>query len=175
MRRRYWVVTVLVVVLLVGVWMVTRSGSGHGGVGNLEPAPVPIGPTDITVQKLAPPADTSAAGLADAFAAYNTGDYAKAIAVFRQAEKRNPESVVPALYMGVSQLLVNDNAAAFASLQDASQFEEDQYQNDADWYLAIAAFRTHSSEAQPLFHHICVKRGAAHAAEACAVEKRLPR
>jgi tetratricopeptide (TPR) repeat protein len=176
MRARYWVVTVLVVVLLGVVLLVMWPSSGHHGAWSEKAAAVvPIVPSEVNVQKLAAPVDGMAGGLEEAFAAYNAGDYAKAIAAFGRAEKSNPESVLPPLYMGVSQLLVNDNAGAFASLQDASQFEEDQYQNDADWYLAIAALRTHSAEAQPVFHHICLKRGAAHAAEACAIEKRLAR
>jgi tetratricopeptide (TPR) repeat protein len=158
------------------VLLVMWPGSGHHGVWSEKAAPVVvITPSEVNVQKLAPPADGAAGGSAEAFAAYNAGDYAKAIAAFGRAEKSNPESVVPVLYMGVSQLLVNDDTDAFATLQDASQFEDDRYQNDADWYLAIAALRTHSAEAQPVFHHICLKRGAAHAAEACAIEKRLAR
>lgn len=147
-------------------------------------------PTQLNLQvaKLAPPppaesslvfrgavsgADPDADELAPAFAAYNEDDYSLAVSRFAKLTSRFPRSDIPILYLGVSQLLEGDNAAAVESLTQAEQLAKPSRKDAATWYHAVAAVRVHSPDAPLLFRSLCNPHDSPYAQQACAVSTQL--
>jgi hypothetical protein len=148
----------------------------------------PVTQLNLQVAKLAPPptaesglvfrgavsgADPDADELAPAFAAYNKDDYSLAVSRFAKLASRFPRSDIPILYLGVSQLLEGDNAAAVESLAQAEQLAKPSRKDAATWYHAVAAVRVHSPDAPLLFRSLCNRHDSPYAQQACAVSTQL--
>ena len=144
---------------------------------------------DIQVAKLDPPLDTSPAlilrgeatsseptaqQLAPAFDAYTRSDYPLATQRFSQLAKQFPRSGTPFLYLGVTQLLTNDNANALFNLTRAEQFVAPAQKDAASWYRAVAAERTGAANASQIFHSLCGRDGSTYAQQACQFEQAHP-
>ena len=144
---------------------------------------------DIQVAKLNPPLEASPATvlrgeaapseptaqqLAPAFDAYARSDYPLATQRFSQLAKRFPRSGTPFLYLGVTQLLTNDNANALFNLTRAEQFVAPAQKDAASWYRAIAAERTRAANASELLHSLCGRGGSTYAQQACQFEQAHP-
>jgi hypothetical protein len=142
--------------------------------------------TELQVAKLEPPVDLSPAHvlrgesstseataeqLAAAFDAYTRSDYSVATQRFSQLAKRFPRSGTPFLYLGVTQLLTNDNANALFNLTRAEKFVAPPQKDAASWYHAIAALRAGSPNARQLLHDVCGQNGSAYALQACQIEQ----
>jgi hypothetical protein len=115
--------------------------------------------------------EPTAQQLAPAFDAYSRNDYALAAQRFSQLAKQFPRSGTPFLYLGVTQLLTNDNADALFNLTRAEQFVSPAQKEDASWYRAIAARRTNAPNASELLHTICGRNGSPYAQQACQLEQ----
>jgi hypothetical protein len=150
-------------------------------------APQPAAPSaEPQLAKLEPPVDLSPAlvlrgevttseptaqQLAPAFDAYSRNDYQLAAQRFSQLAKQFPRSGTPFLYLGVTQLLTNDNANALFNLTRAEQFISPGQKDVASWYRAIAARRTNAPNASQLLHAICSRNGSPYAQQACQLEQ----
>jgi hypothetical protein len=130
---------------------------------DLSPALVLRGETDTS--------EPSAQQLASAFDAYSRNDYTLATQRFSQLAKQFPRSGTPFLYLGVTQLLANDNASALYNLTRAEQFVSPNQRDAASWYRAIAAQRSGAPNASQLLHAICSRNGSAYAQQACQLEQ----
>lgn len=108
--------------------------------------------------------------LAPSFSAYEKSDYPLAAERFDLLAKQFPRAEVPVLYLGVTQLLMHDDQAAFTSLTRASQLATSETKDAAAWYLAIAAVRTRNPEAAGLLHDLCRRPKSAYAEQACILE-----
>ncbi|HZL27254.1 MAG TPA: tetratricopeptide repeat protein [Acidobacteriaceae bacterium] len=119
-------------------------------------------------------AEPSAADMLPAFRAYNRGDYSAAVAAFASLAGRFPDAEVPALYLGVSQLELGDNAKARDTLTRALSNAHGARHADATWYLAIAELRTGDAmAAAPLLQSLCSGGPAPYAPRACALAKQI--
>lgn len=130
---------------------------------DLSPALVLRGETDTS--------EPSAQQLASAFDAYSRNDYTLATQRFSQLAKQFPRSGTPFLYLGVTQLLANDNASALYNLTRAEQFVSPNQRDAVSWYRAIAAQRSGAPNASQLLHAICSRNGSAYAQQACQLEQ----
>lgn len=149
----------------------------------------PTASADVQVAKLDPPLDASPAlvlrgeptssepttqQLAPAFDAYTRSDYPLATERFSQLAKQFPRSGTPFLYLGVTQLLTNDNANALFNLTRAEQFVTPAQKDAASWYRAIAALRTGAANATQLLHSLCGRDASTYSQQACRLEQAYP-
>ena len=151
-------------------------------------APPPTSPRDASqIAKLDPPPslvssttprggtsaapEPSAQQLAPAFDAYIRNDYSLATERFSQLAKQFPRAGTPFLYLGVTQLLINENADALFNLTRAEKFVSSDQKDVASWYRAIAALRTRAPNAAQLLHSVCERKGSPYAQQACRFEK----
>jgi hypothetical protein len=112
--------------------------------------------------------------LTPAFRAYSSGDYVRAAQLFSQLAKQFPRSGTPFLYLGVTQLLTNNNADALFNLKRAEQFVAPAEKDSASWYRLAASARTHASDTVQLAHALCNRNLSIYAQQACKLEKTLP-
>ncbi|HEX4156535.1 MAG TPA: hypothetical protein VHY48_13065 [Acidobacteriaceae bacterium] len=111
--------------------------------------------------------------LLPAFRPYNRGDFVHAATIFRTLTTRFPQSSIPSLYLGISQLQLNQNRDAQASLLQSLTLAGPVRHDDAAWYLAVADLRLHDrSSAAPLLRELCTKQSA-YASRACAIEQQI--
>lgn len=152
-----------------------------------EPAKPKQDEPEIEVAKLAPPLELapglvlrgggpgdqpSATQLAPAFDAYEKNDYPLAAERFNRLAKQFPRSDVPALYLGVTQLLMRDDQLALTSLTRAATLATGERRDAAAWYEAVAAVRAHSPNASDLLRHLCRSDRSRYARQACALEEK---
>jgi hypothetical protein len=196
--RWYAVASAAAALVIAGVLLVVRE-TRHRDVVHVTPLGVstpapehpatvqqPTSPTNLQVAKLEPPVDLSPAlvlrgdssaseptaqQLAPAFDAYTRSDYPLATQRFSQLAKQFPRSGTPFLYLGVTQLLTNDNANALFNLTRAEQFVSPAQKDTASWYRAIAALRTSAPNARELLHTVCSRNGSVYAQQACQIEQ----
>ncbi|MEO6982954.1 MAG: hypothetical protein ABI072_07540 [Edaphobacter sp.] len=195
--KRWWFagIAVAAAVLLVGVFFALRPISVQPAQNaqttqpNLPKATPPRQEKPLVeVAKLAPPIELApelvlrggapsdqpdASQLAPAFEAYGSNDYPTAAGRFRLLAKRYPRADVPLLYLGVTQLLMQDNQSALTSLTRADSLATNARKDAASWYHAVAALQTHSPEAATLLHDLCRRKQSQYAKQACALEEKL--
>jgi TolA-binding protein len=112
--------------------------------------------------------------LMPAFRAYNRNDFAQAAAAFAPLVPRFPQSDIPPLYLGVSQLQLGQNADAQRSLAQAYSLTGSAHHDAAAWYLAMADLRLHQSAAAiPLLRDLCVQQRNPYAARACTLAQQI--
>lgn len=152
------------------------------------PVQTPTSAAEVQIAKLAVPLDLSqgmtlrggpssiepdAQQLTPAFRAYSSGDYTLAAQLFSQLAKRFPRSGTPFLYLGITQLLTNDDAAALFNLKRAEQFVTPAQKDAASWYRLAASARTHAPDTAELAHTLCNRNSSTFAQQACQLEKAL--
>jgi hypothetical protein len=141
-------------------------------VAQLDP-PLALAP-GMVLRGEASSSQPTAAELDPAFSAYNSGDYPQAIALFSQLAKQYPRSGTPFLYLGVSQLLNNENNEALFNLTRAQKFVDASQRDAASWYLLAASARTKAPDTAQQAHDLCARGGRSrYSTEACELEKDL--
>jgi len=142
--------------------------SSNVQVAKLSP-PIELSP-GLVLRGEATSAEPTAQQLEPAFDAYVRSDYPLATQRFSQLAKQFPRSGTPFLYLGVTQLLTNDNANALFNLTRAEQFISPAQKDAASWYRSIAAVRTRAPNASQLLHALCGRDGSDYAQQACQLE-----
>jgi tetratricopeptide (TPR) repeat protein len=87
-----------------------------------------------------------AAELTAALASYRDDNYPEATRQLAKVGKEFPDGVEAQLYLGISQLQLQQNAEAIAPLTAAQRLGPDQFRQDASWFLALAYERTHDPQ-----------------------------
>ena len=149
-----------------------QSAASHAEpqVAKLEPPSVDL--SSALVLRSGPSmSEPTAQQLAPAFEAYARSDYSLAAQRFSQLAKQFPRSGTPFLYLGVTQLLANDNTNALFNLTRAEQFVAPAQRDAASWYHALAALRARAPNARQLLHSVCSRNGSAYAQRACQIEQ----
>ena len=125
----------------------------------------------LVLRGASPSDQPTPAQLASAFDAYTQSEYPLADQRFSQLTKEFPHADIPFLYLGVSQLLQNDSAAALPNLTQAEHLAEGPRKDAAAWYHALAAAHAGAPEAPALLHTLCHAKKSAYATQACELEK----
>jgi tetratricopeptide (TPR) repeat protein len=111
--------------------------------------------------------------LQQALAPYGADNYAEAAQRLDRLRKKYPRLAEAPFYLGVSQLFLNQNEDATKSLKDAVNLADQPLADEANWYLALALYRSGrgevaSSVLEPLCH-----AGGTNSARACLGIKEL--
>jgi len=144
--------------------------SSEPQIAKLEP-PLELSPALVLRGGSTSTSEPTAQQLAPAFDAYTRNDYTAAAQRFSQLAKQFPRSGMPFLYLGITQLLTNDNANALFNLTRAEQFVPPAQKDASSWYRAVAALRTGAPNAEQLLHSVCERKGSAYAQQACQLEQ----
>jgi tetratricopeptide (TPR) repeat protein len=88
-----------------------------------------------------------AAELTAALAYYRDDKYAEAAGQLAKVSKMYPRGVEAQLYLGISQLYLQQNSEAIPALEAAQQLGPEQFREDATWYLAVAHQRAGDTQA----------------------------
>jgi hypothetical protein len=182
-------------VLLVGVmgvlgYRLSHLSASQSTVAANHPPPRPAAdlPELHQIAPLAPPDDVpalvtrgaaathgpSVEDLLPAFRAYDHNNFAQAAADFAPLITRFPQSGIPPLYLGVSQLQLGQNADAQRSLTQAYALTGSTRHDAAAWYLAVADLRLNESKAAaPLLHELCTEHPDPYAPRACALAHQI--
>ena len=112
--------------------------------------------------------------LLPAFDAYNRNDYSLAAKRFFSLAATYPHSPVVHLYLGVSQLFLAEDQAAFTSLAIATVARTRSVAEPAAWYQAIAAQRLHHPNAKSRLESICHNSAAQFSPESCNALAHMP-
>lgn len=100
--------------------------------------------------------------------AYRAGDYENAAREFEALQPRYPKSVEITFYLGISRLFLDDTSAAVRALESARELNDESFNDDAAWYLAVAYERAGVPDrSRALLEDLCRGKGA-FAARACA-------
>jgi hypothetical protein len=136
---------------------------------------VPIGlAPGLTLRGEAPTQQPTAAQVSPAFEAYVKDDYPLAAQRFTELADQFPRAELPFLYLGVTQLLQQDNAHALTTLNRADTLARENHssqKDDAAWYHALAAIATHSPDAPHLLNVVCADTRSSYSKQACELEK----
>jgi tetratricopeptide (TPR) repeat protein len=111
--------------------------------------------------------------LKQALAPYEADNYAEAAQRLDRIRQKYPRMAEAPFYLGVSQLFLNQNEDATKSLKDAVNLAGQPLADEANWYLALALYRSGRGEAAssvlaPLCH-----AGGKNSARACQGIKEL--
>lgn len=105
--------------------------------------------------------------------AYRAGDYQTAARDLEGLKSRYPKSVEIPFYLGISRLFLGDAAAAVTALESARAMNDDSFNDEAKWYLAVAYERVgRLDRARALLDRLCAGNGP-FAARACAAVNTL--
>jgi hypothetical protein len=111
--------------------------------------------------------------LAAALEPYRRDDYAEAARLLAPLTGKYPDAAEPAFYLGVSQLFLNQNESAIASLQMAGRRAGETLRDDASWYLALALERAGKpDDARREAEALCIRAGE-YKDKACAAAHEL--
>ncbi len=139
----------------------------------VEKLPLRVDPTSLLATRGGAGTQPSGPELAKALAKYQGNDYAAAIQQLKALADKFPKDGTVQLYLGVSELLKNQNAEAATSLSAAASELEGARQSDAQWYLAAANLRLKNTEAaQPLLQQLCEGKST-YKEQACTLESEL--
>jgi tetratricopeptide (TPR) repeat protein len=111
--------------------------------------------------------------LRQALAPYGADNYSEAARRLDRIRQKYPRLAEAPFYLGVSQLFLNQNEDATKSLKDAVNLASQPLADEANWYLALALYRSGRGEAassvlEPLCH-----AGGKNSARACLGIKEL--
>ncbi len=159
-----------------------------------EPAPAPSATQvaqarplpDVPLEKLAIHVDASAllatrgssttgpgTELAKALAPYQKGDYAEAAQRLGNLAQKYPQDPTVALYLGVTDLLLDRNQEGARNLENAVKLNEGARLADSQWYLGIADLRVKDAlAATTVFHALC-EGNSSYRERACTIESEL--
>jgi hypothetical protein len=111
--------------------------------------------------------------IAPGVSAFRAGDFDTAARVFETLGARYPKSVEVPFYLGVSRLFLNDGPAAVRSLESARALNDESFEDDVTWYLAVAYERAGDrAKAGELVDGLCREKSAS-ASRACAAATKL--
>ena len=111
--------------------------------------------------------------LKQALEPYERGDYAAAITALQLLQAKYRDTTEPAFYLGVSQLMTGNAAAAIESIEHARDLADNEQLEDVTWYLAAAYERAgRRTDARRVAQAVCDAKGA-RAAAACAASAAL--
>jgi len=107
-----------------------------------EKLPIKLPASSILVMRGAPQteAEKYAVDLTAALKFYRDEQYAEAAKALGTVTKAFPRGVEGQLYLGITQLQLNDAAEAVISLTTAQKLGGEQFRDDATWYLALAYY-----------------------------------
>lgn len=201
--RYTWLAAAAAAVLVAGtVWQTGLMGPARtGAIPQTEqsqaaqpasPAPVPAAPTapvqmaDARIAQMAaivPPRyasmttrsaeDADAAAFGAAMSHYSGGRYDEAVAGLRSLTSRAPRLGHAQFFLGISELMTGDTAAARAALRRASGSGEQPYADESHFYLAKAALRAGDNAEALRELKIAVNRDAGPDGEAARLLKEL--
>jgi len=80
--------------------------------------------------------------LTAALAPYRDDNFAEAVQKLAKVAQAFPDGVEAQLYLGISQLSLQQDAQAITSLTKAQKLGPETFRDDATWYLALAQKRT---------------------------------
>ena len=146
----------------------------HAGVLRPDKAPVLLPASALLIWR----GDSSAANtqgkeLREALIPYQADQYGEAVQRLESLAKKYPRLAEAQFYLGVSQLLMERNDDAVASLKAARSLAGLALRDQAAWYLAVAWHRTgRDADARPLLEHLC-QAGGATSERACSGLKEL--
>ena len=184
-NRVIFAVIAAAAILITVLWLIHRSHSRAEASSSFAAAALPANIT-VPLTKLDPPTEIVSDGewhssasrnpafeLATAFAAYRQNKYQVAATDFSVLAQRYPENDIVFLYLGVSQLFLDQNEDALASLGRAEALAKPERQEAASWYHALAALRLQDTESKSLFEQLCSHRDSPYSSQACAIAKQL--
>jgi len=175
--RNWWLpaLAAAAVVLAVGILVKWRPGLAPEEISRPDQSPdaaaanvVPVAPAVIRIPAegvLSFRGNTTTAGkymsdLAAALEPYRRGDYLGAARALDALSKKHPNAVEPSFYLGVCQLLLNQNHAAVTSLEDARRRGAGALQDDISWYLTAAYRRVgNTADARREAAGLCARAG----------------
>ena len=140
----------------------------------IEPAPVRVPLTSLGVPRNGSGADAgAAAGLIEALAPYQRGDFGPAVDGLEQFVRQYPDQADAYLYLGVSYLMVDRPSSAVTSLERARSLASPNRHAEIDWYLATAEQRSGLIDAsRARLRELCGGQSR-HRPLACAAENAL--
>lgn len=113
-----------------------------------------------------------AAALTSALSFYRDGDYADAEKKLRMVAQQFPQGVEGQLYLGITQLKLNENA--IEALRAAQTLGPEQFRDDATWYLALAYRRAGDvKDAVAELKKLCEGNTKAYSERACTGVREL--
>lgn len=117
-----------------------KTGPSSPSVLAWEKLPIKLQAGSILVMRGEPRTEQEkyAAKLTAALAFYRDENYAEAAKALADVTKDFPRGIEGQLYLGISQLKLNDAEGALASLTAAQKLDGEQFRDDANWYLALA-------------------------------------
>jgi putative zinc finger protein len=189
-RPRVWALPAVAAALLAAIpaWIVWRSGRTDPGrpPGGSGSSSAPTQALVLPLDKLAPLTPPGAAitwrssgdaferDLGQALEPYVAGDLQEAVRRLGPLAAKHPQAAAPALYLGVSHLLLDQPAAARAALERAPREPKAFWTPHLEWYLAVACERTgERARAARLARDICAA-GGEYAGRACTAGRALP-
>jgi TolA-binding protein len=131
----------------------------------LEKAPVRLPASAAMVWRGGADADADRASaqlkeLEGALVPYRAGNYAEAELRLKRLAEKYPRSAEARFYLGVSQLFLNKDQEAVASLKAARSLAAQVLAGEAAWYLAMAYHTVgQDREARPLLEKLCGSGG----------------
>lgn len=97
-----------------------------------------VSPPSYSPRVLRGPVDEATAAFRDGMRAYVDEDYAAAVDALKRAARLDPERPDIAFYLGASQLMVGETAAAASELQRVIAFGDTPFLGDGHFYLGKA-------------------------------------
>jgi hypothetical protein len=138
---------------------------------------VPIGlAPGLALRGEAPAQQPTAAEMSPAFEAYAKDDYPLAAQRFTELADRFPRAEIPFLYLGVTQLLQQDNTHALTTLTRADSLAQQNRSDQKDaatWYHALAAVAAQSPDAPHLLRVVCASTQSPYSQQACELGKQF--
>jgi len=114
-----------------------------------------------------------ASELTAALVYYRDDKFTEARERLRGVVKDFPKGVEGQLYLGISELKLEQNSDAIAPLQAAQKLGPEQYRDDATWYLALAYLRTGDLQSgRTGLQKLCGGKSV-YSDRACAAEKEV--
>jgi hypothetical protein len=111
--------------------------------------------------------------LVKALSKYQKDDYAAAAQQLKTLAAKYSQDGTVRLYLGVSELFLDQNEDAATELMTAKTLNDDGRLADTKWYLAIAELRLKQpNQALPILHELCEGKST-YSQRACAVESSL--
>jgi len=186
-RKRWWVpaMAVATAALIAVVLLKLPKGEPQASTAQIAQAkPLP----EVPLEKLAIHVDPSAllatrgpgnaaqpsgSELVKALTLYKKDDYTRAAEQLKALAKKYPKDGTVHLYLGVSELFLNDINAAANDLAAAKNLNDGARLADSKWYLAIAGLRLKQPEvARAEMHELCEGKNT-YTEHACEIESQL--
>jgi len=184
-RKRWWIPTLAMAACAVLAVVLLRQKSDTPAapqIAQAKPIPeiqiekLPIHVDPNTLLATRGPGDASQPSpkeLVKALSRYQKDDYAAAAQQLKTLATKYSQDGTLRLYLGVSELFLDQNEDAATELLTAKTLNDDGRLADTNWYLAVAELRLKQPDkALPLLHELCEGKST-YSQRACAVESSL--